>query len=76
MDNALDLDLSNWIAIDELRRYLMKDTYTTKSLFTRIKDAADEKDYAKVSELQLELDERIATLRKLYSNYKKNLLDF
>ncbi|MBM7871968.1 glutamine synthetase [Clostridium pascui] len=76
MDNALDLDLSNWIAIDELRKYLMKDTYTTKSLFTRIKDAADEKDYAQVSELQLELDEKISTLRKLYSNYKKNLLDF
>jgi len=63
------------MAIDELRKYLMKDTYTAKSLFTRIKDAADEKDYAKVSELQLELDEKIATLRILYSNYKKNLLD-
>lgn len=76
MDTALDLDLSNWMAINELRQYLMKDTYTTKSLFTRIKDAADEKDYAQVSELQLELDEEISILRKLYSNYKKNLLDF
>ncbi|WP_097027750.1 glutamine synthetase [Clostridium peptidivorans] len=76
MDTALDLDLSNWMTINELRQYLMKDTYTTKSLFTRIKDAADKKDYAQVSELQLELDEKISTLRGLYSNYKKNLLDF
>lgn len=75
MDTALDLDLSNWMAIDELRKYLMKDTYTNKSLFTRIKDAADKEDYAEVSELQLELDKKISSLRKLYSNYKKNLLD-
>ena len=30
-ENALDLDVSNWMTINELRKYLMKDTYTTKS---------------------------------------------
>lgn len=75
IDTALDLDLSNWIAVNDLRQYLMKDTYTKKSLFTRIKEAAANKDYQLVSDLQLELDEKILTLRKLYSNYKKNLLD-
>lgn len=76
IDTALDLDLSNWIAVNDLRQYLMKDTYTKKSLFTRIKEAVANKDYQLVSDLQLELDEKILTLRKLYSNYKKNLLDF
>ncbi len=39
LDRALDLDVSNWMKINDLRHYIMKDTYTTKSLFTRIKTA-------------------------------------
>lgn len=74
-ENALDLDVSNWMTINELRKYLMKDTYTTKSLFTRIKEASASGDYDKVSELQLEMDEKMKVLREIYSSYKKNLLD-
>lgn len=73
--SALDLDVSNWTAINELRMYLMKDTYTRKSLFTRIKEASQAQDYEKVSELQLELDEKMKVLRDSYCAYKKNLLD-
>lgn len=72
---ALDLDVSNWTAINELRMYLMKDTYNRKSLFTRIKEASTSRDYKKVSELQLELDFKMRVLRELYCDYKKNLLD-
>lgn len=75
VDKALDLDVSNWMAINELRYYIMKDSYSSKSLFTRIKDAANNEDYNTVSELQLELDEKMKKLRNLYSIYKKNLLD-
>ncbi|NLM35976.1 MAG: glutamine synthetase [Clostridiales bacterium] len=74
-ENALDLDVSNWMTINELRKYLMKDTYTTKSLFTRIKEASAAGDYDKVSQLQLEMDEKMKVLREIYSAYKKNLLD-
>jgi len=74
-DKALDLDVANWMKINELRLYLMKDTYSTKSLFTRIKDATEEKDYNTVSELQLELDDKIKELREIYSAYTKNLMD-
>ena len=75
LDKALDLDVSNWMAINNIRYYLMKDTYTSKSLFTRIKEAAEAKDYSKVSMLQIELDSKMKELRELYANYKKNLLD-
>ena len=63
-ENALDLDVSNWMTINELRKYLMKDTYTTKSLFTRIKEASAAGDYDKVSQLQLEMDEKMKVLRR------------
>jgi glutamine synthetase len=75
LDKALDLDVSNWMAINNLRYYIMKDTYTAKSLFTRIKEAIEDKNYELVSTLQLELDARMKELRDRYSNYKKNLLD-
>lgn len=73
--NALDLDISNWMTINNLRHYIMKDTYTTKSLFTRTKEAISNKDYTLASNLLLELEDSMKKLRELYSNYTKNLLD-
>ena len=75
LDRALDLDVSNWMKINDLRHYIMKDTYTTKSLFTRIKTALAKNNLQVASDLSLELDEKMSLLRTLYSNYKKNLLD-
>lgn len=75
IDKALDLDISNWMAINELRHYIMKDSYTNKSLFTKIREAADKGNYEELSNLQLELDSKMIKLRNLYSSYKKNLLD-
>jgi len=74
-DKALDLDVANWMKINEMRIYLMKETYSTKSLFTRIKTEAEQMNYSEVSDLQLELDAKMKALRELYSAYKKNLLD-
>lgn len=75
IDKALDLDITNWTNINNLRVYLMKDTYTNKSLFTRIKEAFDKKDLELASNLYIELEEKMEELRKLYSSYKRNLLD-
>ena len=75
LDKALDLDVSTWMKINDLRYYIMKDTYTTKSLFTRIKDASNNEDYSEASRLYLELEDKMDKLRNLYSSYKKNLLD-
>lgn len=75
IDKALDLDVASWMKINELRHYIMKDTYSKKSLFTRIKNATEVENYEEVSNLQIELDEKIKELRELYSSYKKNLID-
>lgn len=75
LDKALDLDVANWMKINELRHYIMKDTYSKKSLFTRIKMATEAENYQEVSNLQIELDNKMKELRDLYSAYEKNLID-
>lgn len=70
-----ELDQLRWKEINELRHYLMKDTLTTKSLFTRLKEAIEKKDYDTVSQLQLEMNDKINKLKNLYTAYKKNILD-
>ena len=74
-EKALDLDVANWEKINNLRLYLLKDTYSTKSLFTRISDATEAESFDEVSNLQIELDAKMKELRDLYVNYKKNLID-
>lgn len=74
-DNVTDIDVVNWEKINSLRNYLMKDSLERKSLFTQIRDAIDYKNYELASQLQLEMAERITTLKGLYIVYKRNLLD-
>lgn len=74
-NNALDLDVSNWMKINELRHYIMKDTYTNKSLFSKVKLALLDNNYEMAANLYLELDAKMSELRSLYSDYEKNLLD-
>lgn len=74
-EDASDLDISNWMAINSLRHYVMKDTSTNTSLFTRIKLALCEENYEYASNLLLELDLNMSNVRKMYYNYTKNLLD-
>ncbi|WPC44292.1 glutamine synthetase [Clostridium sp. JS66] len=75
VENALDLDVANWQKVNDLRQYLLKNSYSTKSLFTSIKDAINAGEYATVSELQIKMDAKIDELRSLYNEYKNNLLD-
>lgn len=70
-----DLDQMRWEKINELRHYLMKDTLTRKSLFTRMKEAIEQKDLETVSRLQLEMNDKIHELKKLYTIYKRNIMD-
>ncbi|EJT6165788.1 glutamine synthetase [Clostridium perfringens] len=74
-DKALDLDVSTWMTINELRHITMKDSYHSRSLFTQIKNAINESDFEKASDLQIKLDKNMSELNDLYSTYKKNLLD-
>lgn len=75
LDKAQDLDISNWNEINKLRYYLMKDTFNSKCLFTRTKNAFKDGNYKLASKLYLEIEEKMTILRELYSTYEKNLLD-
>ncbi|MCD3195444.1 glutamine synthetase [Clostridium botulinum C] len=70
-----DVDVTRWQEVNNLRQYLMKDSHCKKSLFTKIIDSINEKDYETVSTLQIEMDSKMSLLRNLYNNYTRNLLD-
>ncbi len=73
--NPQDLDISYWTQINELRNNIMKDTLNYKSLCTKIREAAINKNYELLSVLQIEIKVKIDELNKLYSLYKRNLID-
>lgn len=73
--NASDLDISNWLAIRDLRIELMKDSLNKASLFTQIKKAIEADDYEQASELQKMIYQKMDNLRMVCNLYKKNLLD-
>ncbi len=73
--NSSDLDITNWMNIRDLRIELVKDSSSKKSLFKAIKEAIAVEDYQTVSDLQKKIYAKMDQMRKLYSEYKRNLLD-
>ena len=63
-----------WNKIQSLRLSLAKDTIAQKSMFTRIKNAVEAKDYDLASSLQIEMAAMVAELRKVYFAYKSNMI--
>lgn len=74
-EKAHDIDVTRWQRVNELRYYLMKDSYSRKSLFTRTREAIENNDFNTVSELQIEMDAKMLELREVYLDYRRNLLD-
>lgn len=72
---ASSMDIANYKKVVALKDAILKDTDSGKGLFTKIKEALAVNDYAKVSDLQIEIDADIDALREAYSVYTKNLLD-
>ncbi|MGM0397244.1 MAG: glutamine synthetase [Bacillota bacterium] len=72
---ASDLDISNWLAIRDLRVELMMDSLSRTSMFTQIREAIEKENYDLASNLQKNIYMKMDNLRMLYSLYKKNLLD-
>lgn len=73
-ENGTDVDDKNWSEINALRIYLAKDSSAQKSLFTRLRDAITDSDYATASALQVEMAEKVEELKGLYDAYKKNMI--
>ena len=68
------LDEVIWNEILQIKLNVMKDTLCKKSLFTKIKEAIDIKDYETVSNLQIELKNNMDKIQQLYIKYKKNII--
>lgn len=73
MENVTDLDVVMWEKINSMRLYLMKDSLSNKSLFTRIREAVEAGNYDDVSAMQVELMLSIKKLTELYTEYRRNL---
>jgi len=76
VEKALDNDIARWTKINEIRKYIAKDSTHYDCVFTRIKRAIKEENYLLASDLSVELENKMEVLRKLYSEYSKNILDF
>ncbi len=75
VETVTDCDLSAWREIQEIRRYVAKDSIAAPSMFSRVKKAFAEGDYAKASELQLELATKMKTVKAMYTSYRRNIID-
>lgn len=72
-DNSLDRE--RWEKIYQLKLYLLKDTVSRKSLFSRIRTAIARNDYDTVSLLQQEMASKMDQLKSMYSEYKRNIIN-
>ena len=67
-----EYDESIWKEICCLKDYIAKSTVDEKSLFEKIKAAINEKDLAKVSALQIEMNKKMNQLHEIYREYCNN----
>jgi glutamine synthetase len=70
-----EIDAENWSKVNSVRYYLMKDSKGKNSLFTNIREAAAQKNYKTLSELQIEMSNVIGELKEAYNMYRRNILD-
>ncbi len=64
-----------WAKISALRNDLARDSEKGLSIFTRLKKALNDGDFAIASKLQLEMVEKMAELKALYRDYSENIID-
>ncbi len=72
-DDFCDYDKHYWGKIVRLRNALGKNTLEETCLLTQIVEALSAEDYAKASDLQVEMCDKVEELTELYITYRKNL---
>ncbi len=68
------LDKVRWKSIYSDIMAIMKDSFDSKSLITKIYETMDKEEYNTVSDLQLELSRKVIDLKKNYIVYKRNII--
>lgn len=72
-EESVDYDRHYWGKVLRLRNELGKNSLDETCVLAQIIEALESKDYAKASDLQIEMQEKFSELVKLYSIYRKNL---
>lgn len=68
------LDEENWQKIRYLKLELLKDSSTSLSIFSKLRQAINKKNYDNTSELQIEMHKKVKVIKDLYALYKRNIL--
>lgn len=72
-DDSNELEVERWNKITELKYYIAKDSHESLSLFTKIKQAIENDEYAVASGLQIEMNELMVKLEASYYEYSHNI---
>ncbi|HBH13618.1 MAG TPA: glutamine synthetase [Clostridiales bacterium] len=73
-DFATDLDVIRWQKINTLRAELMKDSSSQTCIFTRIREAIENCEYKKASDLQIEMNSKMTQIRNMFAEYRRNIV--
>ena len=73
-DEKNEYDASNWAKSAELKSLIGREENGRDSLLMQARKAIDESDYAGLSRLELEIEEKLEELREVYGRYRRNIL--
>ena len=73
-DDSNEYDAANWKRCAELKALLGHEEKGRASLLMQARVAIDENDYAGLSRLELEIEEKLEELREVYGKYRRNIL--
>ena len=68
-----EYDLDSWRKVCELKNLIGREEKGKESLLMQAKNAIDEENYNKLSELELLIEEMLEKLRKAYDKYRRNI---
>ena len=73
-DDSNEYDASNWQKAAELKSLIGREENGRDSLLMQARNAIDQNDYAGLSRLELEIEEKLEELREVYGRYRRNIL--
>lgn len=73
-DDTNEYDVTNWNRCAELKALIGHEVKGRTSLLMQARIAIDNNDYAGLSRLELEIEEKLEELREVYAKYRRNIL--
>ena len=73
-DDTNEYDVTNWNKCAKLKSLIGHEEKGRASLLMQARIAIDENDFAGLSRLELEIEEKLEELRGVYAKYRRNIL--